>query len=205
MFPGDLARVVFSSRWAEASTHRRSPVSSTRCATWSSTPSAKGVNKDSLIPVGMSQYPKSIQSIIISDSQVLSDVRKIVGDVEYVPTDPKQLCNVILFTCYMGTENSSIETKNRAVELARQIGAYHRNIVIDSAVSAVLGIFQQVTKLTPRFKVNGGSPRESLALQNIQVLWNHRIDEFPTARIALPALIKLLSKKIISRLVWEWS
>ncbi|KAF3421082.1 hypothetical protein E2986_00590 [Frieseomelitta varia] len=102
------------------------------------------------------------------DTQVLSDIRKIVGDCEYVPTDPKQLCNTLLVTCYMGTENSSSETKARAAELASQIGSYHHSIVIDVAVSAILTIFQQVTKLTPRFKVQGGSPRENLALQNIQ-------------------------------------
>lgn len=75
-----------------------------------------------------------------------------------------------MVTCYMGTENSSAETKARAAELASQIGSYHHGIVIDTAISAILGIFQQVTKLAPRFKVQGGSPRENLALQNVQVI-----------------------------------
>lgn len=105
-----------------------------------------------------------------SDIQVLADIRKIVGDCEYVPVDPKQLCNTILVTCYMETENSSADTKARAAELANQIGSYHHGVVIDTAISAILGIFQQVTKLTPRFKVQGGSPRENLALQNVQVI-----------------------------------
>lgn len=100
----------------------------------------------------------------------MADIRKIVGDCEYVPVDPKQLCNTILVTCYMGTENSSTETKARAAELAGQIGSYHHGIVIDTAISAILGIFQHVTKLTPKFRVQGGSPRESLALQNVQVI-----------------------------------
>jgi len=73
----------------------------------------------------------------------------------------------------MGTENSSAETKARAAELASQLGSYHHGIVIDTAISAILGIFQQVTKLTPRFKVQGGSPRENLALQNVQVIVRH--------------------------------
>lgn len=102
---------------------------------------------------------------------MLSDVQKIVGDYEYIPNDPKQLCNTLLVTCYMGTENSSSETKQRATDLANQIGSYHHNIVIDVAVSAVLGIFQQVSKLAPKFKSRGGSPRENLALQNVQVCW----------------------------------
>jgi len=103
------------------------------------------------------------------DTQVLADIRKIIGDCEYVPTDSKQLCNTILVTCYMETENSSAETKARAAELASQIGSYHHSIIIDTAISAILGIFRQVTKLSPRFRVQGGSPRENLALQNVQV------------------------------------
>ena len=103
------------------------------------------------------------------DTQVLNDIRKIVGDADYTPTDPKQLCNTLLVTCYMATENSSIETKSRAADLASQIGSYHHSIVIDTAISAILAIFYQVTKLTPKFKVQGGSPRENVALQNIQV------------------------------------
>lgn len=108
--------------------------------------------------------------ILYLDPQVLVDVRRIVGDNEYIPTDAKKLCNTILFTCYMSTENSSSRTKARAAELAAQIGSYHNGIVIDTAISAVLGIFQQVTQLVPRFKMQGGSLRENVALQNVQVI-----------------------------------
>ncbi|CAL7952374.1 unnamed protein product [Xylocopa violacea] len=131
-------------------------------------PLSGGVDSASSACMVYSMCDMIVDSVNKGNTQVLSDIRKIVGDCEYVPTDPKQLCNTILVTCYMGTENSSIETKTRAAELANQIGSYHHSIVIDVAVSAILTIFQQVTKLTPRFKVQGGSPRENLALQNIQ-------------------------------------
>ncbi|XP_017798356.1 PREDICTED: probable glutamine-dependent NAD(+) synthetase [Habropoda laboriosa] len=131
-------------------------------------PLSGGVDSASSACMVYSMCDMIVDSVNKGDAQVLSDIRKIVGDCEYVPTDPKQLCNTILVTCYMGTENSSAETKARATELAGQIGSYHHSIVIDVAVSAILTIFQQVTKLMPRFKVQGGSPRESLALQNIQ-------------------------------------
>ena len=39
---------------------------------------------------------------------------------------------------------------------------------IDSAVSAVLNILSVVTGLMPRFRADGGSLRENLALQNVQ-------------------------------------
>lgn len=103
------------------------------------------------------------------------DVQKIVGNPEYIPTDPKELCNTLLVTCYMATENSSSETKSRAAEFAGQIGSYHLSIVIDTAISAILGIFKQISSMAPRFKARGGSPRENLALQNVQVCFFYEV------------------------------
>ena len=56
------------------------------------------------------QYSYSFQG----DETALSNVRRVVGDSSYVPSDPTELCNRVLVTCYMGSENSSEETKNRA-------------------------------------------------------------------------------------------
>ena len=62
-----------------------------------------------------------------SDTQVIADTRRIVGEPEgseYVPTDARELCGRIMHTCYMGTENSSAETRGRAKELAEAIGRF---------------------------------------------------------------------------------
>lgn len=56
------------------------------------------------------------------DEKVLADVRKMVCDMEYTPKQPQELCNRLLFTCYMGSQNSSVETRQRAKTLASQIG-----------------------------------------------------------------------------------
>jgi NAD+ synthase (glutamine-hydrolysing) len=56
---------------------------------------------------------------------VIADARRIVGEPEgseYIPKDPRELCSRILHTCYMGTENSSVDTRKRARELAEAIG-----------------------------------------------------------------------------------
>jgi NAD+ synthase (glutamine-hydrolysing) len=103
-----------------------------------------------------------------NDTQVLHDVRKILGDPDFTPDNPAALCNRLLVTCYMGSENSSRETRQRASVLANQLGSYHIEFNIDTAVSAVLGIFTTVTGLKPKFKTQGGCPRQNLALQNIQ-------------------------------------
>ncbi|XP_012555047.1 glutamine-dependent NAD(+) synthetase isoform X1 [Hydra vulgaris] len=100
--------------------------------------------------------------------QTISDIQDIVKDSTYIPTDPKELCNRIFVTCYMGTENSSAQTRERAKALANDIGSYHLGIVIDTAIQAILSIFSAVTKKTPRFSVFGGSNTENLALQNVQ-------------------------------------
>lgn len=47
--------------------------------------------------------------------------------------------------------------------------SYHISLSIDTAVKAVLGIFSLVTRKLPRFSAHGGSSRENLALQNVQV------------------------------------
>ena len=43
------------------------------------------------------------------------------------------------------------------------------SINIESAVIAVLAVFTAVCGLVPKYKIHGGSPRENIALQNIQV------------------------------------
>ena len=46
----------------------------------------------------------------------------------------------MLVTCYMGSENSSEETKSRAKKLSQQIGSYHLHIVIGCDVAKYSGV-----------------------------------------------------------------
>lgn len=62
-----------------------------------------------------------------ADKQVIADARRIAGEPEdsgYIPSDPHEFAGRIFHTCYMGTENSSAETRNRAKDLAAAIGRY---------------------------------------------------------------------------------
>lgn len=109
------------------------------------------------------------QACTEGNEQVLADVRRITGvEAPWVPASPQDIAHRLFVTCYMGTTNSSKETRARATKLAETIGSYHYNFDIDSVVNAVLSLFNLVTKRTPRFKVHGGTPAENLALQNIQ-------------------------------------
>ncbi|KAK2099920.1 hypothetical protein P7K49_021268 [Saguinus oedipus] len=107
----------------------------------------------------------------LHNEEVLADVRTIVNQSSYTPQDPRDLCGRVLTTCYMASDNSSQETCSRARELAQQIGSHHISLSIDPAVKAVMGIFSLVTGKSPLFAAHGGSSRENLALQNVQVPW----------------------------------
>jgi NAD+ synthase (glutamine-hydrolysing) len=104
-------------------------------------------------------------------AQVIADCRRICdqpADSSWLPSSPQDICSRIFHTSFMGTVNSSTETRSRAKALASAIGAYHIDCDIDSIVSALTTFFTTITSFTPRFKQNGGTPAEGLALQNIQ-------------------------------------
>jgi NAD+ synthase (glutamine-hydrolysing) len=131
-------------------------------------PLSGGVDSSSTATIVFSMCNMVVHAVTTGEEQVLADVRKIVADTGYTPKDPKELCNRIFITCYMGSENSSEDTKKRADKLAKQIGSYHMNILIDNMVKAVIAVFSTTTGHIPKFKVCGGSVRENLALQNVQ-------------------------------------
>lgn len=85
------------------------------------------------------------------------------------PTDtPNDICGKIFHTTYMASANSSEETKLFASELAEQIGSNHHELNIDKITSAIMEETAHIFKQPPKFKSNGGTEKENLALQNIQ-------------------------------------
>ena len=108
------------------------------------------------------------------DEQVLFDARRVAGEdpnkSEYMPKDAREFCGRLFHTCYMGTTNSSTDTRERAKTLANEIGSYHIDCNIDTLVSAMVKTFEVITGKIPKFKAHGGTHNQNLALQNIQVL-----------------------------------
>lgn len=113
-----------------------------------------------------------VRAIAAGDQIVLADARRIAGfapeDASYTPQSPQELMSRVLHTCYMGTSNSSAETTDRAAAIAKEVGAYHLHVSLDTMVSAVLTTFSALTGRTPKYLVHGGTRGENLALQNIQ-------------------------------------
>ncbi|KAL0542350.1 hypothetical protein IC582_022455 [Cucumis melo] len=110
-----------------------------------------------------------VKEIANGDEQVKADAIRIghYADGEF-PTDSREFARRIFYTVFMGSENSSEETRTRAKVLAHEIGSWHLDVSIDGIVSALLSLFQTLTGKRPRYKVDGGSNIENLGLQNIQ-------------------------------------
>ncbi|KAG8461620.1 hypothetical protein KFE25_001224 [Diacronema lutheri] len=104
------------------------------------------------------------------DAAVLADLRRVArAEPNWLPTSASEIANVVLHTCYMGSENSSVQTRARAARLADEIGAYHVSSVIDPMVRGTLEVFATVAGARrPRFRNAGGTDVEDIALQNIQ-------------------------------------
>ncbi|TRX97566.1 hypothetical protein FHL15_001321 [Xylaria flabelliformis] len=122
-----------------------------------------------------------LSSIESGSKSTLADLRRVTGLKDLVPTTPEEIVNLLLTTCYMGTVNSSEETRTR-----KKIGAYHMSIQIDTAVQANLSIIKDALHFEPRYTVEGGTQAENLALQNIQAR-SRLVTQYMLAQLATTA------------------
>ncbi|GJP63540.1 hypothetical protein CLOP_g20605 [Closterium sp. NIES-67] len=138
-------------------------------------PLSGGADSSSVAAIVGSMCQLVTKAIAGGNEQVQRDAERITGlQLAAGAAEEEQkrhaalLADRILHTIYMGTENSSQATKSRARQLASEIGAWHVDMCIDTVVAAVVALFVTVTGLRPRYKLDGGTSAENLALQNIQ-------------------------------------
>ncbi|KAG1675369.1 hypothetical protein FOA52_012288 [Chlamydomonas sp. UWO 241] len=110
-----------------------------------------------------------VQYAAQGSEEVAAEARRIgqYGPNEKID-DAQALANRIFVTAYMGSVNSSRETRDRSKQLASEVGSYHLALNIDSVCEALVSMFQGLTGRRPQFRVDSGTPAENLALQNIQ-------------------------------------
>jgi NAD+ synthase (glutamine-hydrolysing) len=113
-----------------------------------------------LLVFGMSRLV--MESITAGEEKTLADLRRVTGDENFFPRTPRDIVSRLLHTCYMGTENSSVETRSRARRLAKTLGAYHSDISIDEAIHAHELIIEKTLKFKPKYAVEGGSHSENV-------------------------------------------
>lgn len=109
-----------------------------------------------------------VQAVADGNKQVLSDIRFLTKEPDFTPESPQEVANKLFYSSFMGTVNSSKETRARSKELASTIGSYHIDMNMDALVDSVITVFELATGKRPIFKIFGGSQTENLALQNIQ-------------------------------------
>lgn len=127
-----------------------------------------------------------LTSIESGDQATLADLRRVTGIKDFSPSKPEEILAVLLTTCYMGTVNSSDETRSRAKRLAEKLGSFHYDTSIDDAISAYLGIVKSTMNFTPKYGIEGGTHAENLALQNIQAR-NRLVTQYTFAQLATTA------------------
>ncbi|MCJ1223775.1 glutamine-dependent NAD(+) synthetase [Toensbergia leucococca] len=134
-------------------------------------PLSGGIDSCATATIVYSMCVLVVEAIQKNKKQVIEDARRIVGEdskSDWKPSSAQDLCHRIFHCCFMGTTNSGKDTRARARGLAEQIGAFHIDVNIDSAVSGILKVFSLWANFTPRFASDGGTSAENLALQNIQ-------------------------------------
>lgn len=103
------------------------------------------------------------------NEQVTADAARLCKGALPSHLTAESFCNAIFHTCYMGVKTqSSPETRQRAKDLAAAIGAHHVDTNIDIVFNALRSLMSEALDFEPKFKTDGGSITESLALQNFQ-------------------------------------
>ncbi|KAL4894517.1 glutamine-dependent NAD(+) synthetase [Aspergillus ambiguus] len=134
-------------------------------------PLSGGIDSCATAVIVHSMCREVVKAVSEGNEQVIKDVRRLCAepaDSTWVPSTSQEVCNRIFHTSFMGTQNSSKETRERAKALSTDIGSYHIDFNFDTVVTAITNLFTVVTNFQPKFKVHGGSRAENQALQNIQ-------------------------------------
>ena len=132
-------------------------------------PLSGGIDSCATAVIVFSMCRLAVAAVQEGNKTVIADVKRLCRHATTLPTTPQELCNQIMHTIYMGMEEqSSKETRDRASNLARDIGSFHKDTNIDQSFQATRSLFTLATGFEPKFRVHGGGNSENLALQNIQ-------------------------------------
>ena len=109
-----------------------------------------------------------IEQMNKGEKHILDGLRRITGDPTFKPQKPQEIVNKLLHTAYLGTVNSSDETRSRSRRLAEKIGSFHSDLTIDPVIQAHEVLVEQALDIKTKYVSEGGSRGESLAKENVQ-------------------------------------
>jgi NAD+ synthase (glutamine-hydrolysing) len=165
-------------------------------------PLSGGIDSCATATIVFSMCRLVVAAIKDGNQVVIADATRLCGDQDPTNLTASEFCGKIFSTVFMGMkQQSSKETRTRAVELAKAIGAHHIDTNIDEMVKALHQLTASILNFEPKFKVHGGSQAENLALQNFQsrsrmVLAYALGQLIPTARGATGGLLVLGSANV---------
>lgn len=107
------------------------------------------------------------QQLANNNQWVRGELMRVLGR-EAIPEDARDLCQLLLHTAYLQTDNSFVSSCSRAQRLAEAIGASHLTLNFEAVLRTIIGAVGALTAFLPRYESLGGSPGEGLALQNLQ-------------------------------------
>lgn len=127
----------------------------------------------------------------------LKELRRVVKDEKFEPEKPQDIVKKILHTRYLGTDNSSEETKLRAEKLAKFIGSNHESVSITPLFKKFKDFIKTAMDMDPKFKTEGGQWQEDLALQNIQarvrMVTSYVFAQLLPTKLKIPGYLLVLS------------
>lgn len=139
------------------------------------------------------------ENIMIEEKrqEILGELRRVVKEDDFEPKTAHDIVKKIFFTRYLGTDNSSEETRLRAEKLAAFVGANHQSISITPLFNKFKEFIKTTMDFEPKFKVEGGHWQEDLALQNIQarirMVVSYLFSQIIPSRMNIPGYLLVLS------------
>ncbi|KAK4546042.1 hypothetical protein LTR36_002179 [Oleoguttula mirabilis] len=132
-------------------------------------PLSGGIDSCATATIVYSMCRLVVTEIKAGNQVVIADAQRLSRDEDPRQLTAQQFCKNIFSTVFMGMkQQSSKETRSRAIDLAAAIGANHIDTDIDEMVQALHNVVSKTLNIEPKFKVHGGTQTENLALQNFQ-------------------------------------
>ncbi|XP_068218898.1 glutamine-dependent NAD(+) synthetase-like isoform X1 [Palaemon carinicauda] len=82
-----------------------------------------------------------VDAVAKGSEKVLADVRRVVGQSDYVPINAQELCGHILQTIYIEISPKDSDNSKLVTDLAREIGSIHLSVDLDNLMPATMMSF----------------------------------------------------------------
>lgn len=90
-----------------------------------------------------------VEAVATGDEQVLSDIRRIVGQEDYVPNENRDLCRLLVRTLCLHGAGESTRHLALAEALAKEMGSRHTSADLSGSVRAMQAALETASQVKP--------------------------------------------------------